>query len=290
MPDHAPFEFQSHEQQFNDFLIALHSESERGIALIAATMIDDILERTILAFLVDHKDTGRLLDGFNAPLGTFSSRILVALALGLLSETEYSECERIRKIRNIFAHNFPVSFEDQTSPMYGGDPPKKFDHTLYVTGLWSDTAFGQTPQNSVVCHNFTNPPADCALSYLLYLSFMERAQQALGYLLTGGVGHPAPVIPQYPPTDPTSLTQFQQLMTAIGFGIGTGAAHETGHELFLPNMDCSSGSCPEDRIYQNGAGDNEWFYGNLPGATIDWSQSAVCALERYLLGYSVPCN
>ena len=67
----------------------------------------------MLAFLVDHKETSRLLDGFNAPLGTFSSRILGAFALGLLSELEYRECENIRKIRNVFAHNVHASFEDQ---------------------------------------------------------------------------------------------------------------------------------------------------------------------------------
>jgi mannitol operon repressor len=59
------------------------------------------------------KDTTRLLEGFNAPLGTFASRILSAFALGLLSEEEYRECENIRKIRNIFAHNIYTSFEDQ---------------------------------------------------------------------------------------------------------------------------------------------------------------------------------
>ena len=112
--------------------------------------------------------------------------------------------------------------------------------------------------------------------------------------LAGGANQAPPVSPAYPPANSASQSQFQQLMGAIGFGIGTGAAHETGHQLFLPNMDCGKAppgatpACPEDRIYQNGAGDSshEWFYGNLPGARIHWSQSAVCVLQRYLLGRS----
>jgi len=114
MPDERPFEeTHPHLREFNAFLKALSKESDRGVVLVAATMLDDLLERTILAFLMDHKETARLLDGFNAPLGTFASRILAAFALGLLSEVEYRECENLRKVRNIFAHNVHASFEDQ---------------------------------------------------------------------------------------------------------------------------------------------------------------------------------
>jgi hypothetical protein len=114
MPDERPFEeTHPHLLEFTAFLGALNKESERGVVLVAAAMIDNLLERTILAFLVDHKETGRLLEGFNAPLGTFSSRILGALALGLLSEAEYRECENLRRVRNVFAHNVHASFQDQ---------------------------------------------------------------------------------------------------------------------------------------------------------------------------------
>jgi mannitol operon repressor len=126
-------------REFVEFLVLLGKESERGAVVIAATLIDDLLGQTILAFLVDHKEAGRLLDGFNAPLGTFASRILAAFALGLLSEEEYRECENIRKVRNIFAHNIHTSFGDQkvkdlcaklkctaTKPGYGQVEPRDF--------------------------------------------------------------------------------------------------------------------------------------------------------------------
>jgi mannitol operon repressor len=103
-----------HLREFETFLDVLGKESDRGAVLISAVMIDDLLERSILGFLIKCEETKRLLNGFNAPLGTLSSRSLAAFALGLLSESEYKECERLRKIRNIFAHDFKVTFEDQS--------------------------------------------------------------------------------------------------------------------------------------------------------------------------------
>ena len=105
--------FPPHLREFGEFLEASNKESERGLALISTAMIEDLLERSILAFLLDHAETKRLLQGFNAPLGTLSARALAALALGIMSESEYRDCERLRKIRNEFAHNVHASFEDQ---------------------------------------------------------------------------------------------------------------------------------------------------------------------------------
>jgi len=114
MHDQRPFEeTHPHLREFKEFLDASNKESERGLALICAAMLDDLLEKSIRAFLLDHEATARLLDGFNAPLGTLSARALAAFALGVLSEKEYRECEKLRKVRNIFAHNIHASFSDQ---------------------------------------------------------------------------------------------------------------------------------------------------------------------------------
>jgi mannitol repressor len=102
-----------HLKEFSKFLVQLNKETERGVALISATMIDDLLGRCINSFLIEHADVESLLEGFNAPLGTLSARVLAAFALGLLSEEEYRECHTLRKIRNAFAHGIHVSFEDQ---------------------------------------------------------------------------------------------------------------------------------------------------------------------------------
>lgn len=94
-----------------EFLGDFNKETERGAALAAAAMLDELLGRVIEAFLIPNNGNKALLDGFNAPLGTFSARIAAAFALGLISEIEYRECELIRKIRNEFAHQIKVSFQ-----------------------------------------------------------------------------------------------------------------------------------------------------------------------------------
>lgn len=109
-----PFsETHPHLNGFMDFLADFNKETERGAALAAAAMLDELLGRIIDSFLIPNKGSKALLDGFNAPLGTFSARIASAFALGLLSEVEYRECELIRKVRNEFAHQTKVSFKTE---------------------------------------------------------------------------------------------------------------------------------------------------------------------------------
>jgi hypothetical protein len=101
-----------HLKEFTAFLDELNRESARGAVLVSSSMIDGLLRRTILSFLIQREGTEKLLDGFNAPLGTFSARILTAVSLGVISETEYQDCQVIRNIRNAFAHDVNVSFEN----------------------------------------------------------------------------------------------------------------------------------------------------------------------------------
>lgn len=106
-----PFsETHPHLTSFVDFLHDFNKETERGAALAAAAMIDDQLGRIIEAFMIPNKGSQALVSGFNAPLGSFASRIEAAFGLGLISETEYRECGLIRKVRNEFAHQIKVSF------------------------------------------------------------------------------------------------------------------------------------------------------------------------------------
>ena len=101
-----------HLADFESFLADFNKETDRGSALAAAAMVDDLLEKTLRAFLIENKGGHSLTTGFNAPLGSFSARIAAAFALGLILEPEYRECELIRKIRNDFAHTVKVSFDD----------------------------------------------------------------------------------------------------------------------------------------------------------------------------------
>lgn len=87
---------------------------ERALVLSLAAFAEDALRDLIEAFLMKGASAEKLLDGFNAPLGTLSARLRMADALGLLTPHQTNDLERLRKIRNEFAQNWlPVSFADQ---------------------------------------------------------------------------------------------------------------------------------------------------------------------------------
>lgn len=95
-----------------DYLESHNTESARGQVLVACSFIDEQLRRSLDNFFIADVDRTRLLNGFNAPIGSFSSRILTMRAIGLMTNEEFRECETIRKIRNHLAHNHSSSFED----------------------------------------------------------------------------------------------------------------------------------------------------------------------------------
>lgn len=86
-------------------------ESPRGSVLIAHQAINDLLE-ILLATKFKHdspihdKDIKELLDGGkNAPLGSFSKRLNISYALGLIGTTTWSSLFRMNTIRNLCAHS-----------------------------------------------------------------------------------------------------------------------------------------------------------------------------------------
>jgi len=95
---------------FSKFLNIFQKETDRGASILAASMLDQKLKTILQDYLIDCKASKHLLEGFNAPIGTFSSRQHLAFSLGLISEYEYNDCETIRKIRNEFAHKFDLEF------------------------------------------------------------------------------------------------------------------------------------------------------------------------------------
>jgi len=112
MADSMP---QAEIDQLDRFLQQFSSESDRGAALTAGAMLEDRLGEILRTFLVDSPEASKLLDGFNAPLGTLSARILAACSLGLIDDDEYREMQTIRRIRNKFAHEWSdLSFEAQS--------------------------------------------------------------------------------------------------------------------------------------------------------------------------------
>jgi mannitol operon repressor len=103
-----------HLAEFSAFLPELNKESDRGLVMIAMSFIDELMRRTLLAFLLEGNSSSSLVEGFNAPLGSLATRCAAAFALGLISEQELKEADTLRKIRNQFAHHVNVSFENQS--------------------------------------------------------------------------------------------------------------------------------------------------------------------------------
>jgi hypothetical protein len=176
-----------------------------------------------------------------------------------------------------------VSAKVSASPLYGGTTSvKTFEHTTFVWGDWP--ADGRT---DVTPYAVGRP----VQSWVYYLSIMGNAQWALGNYS----GQPTPLSPPYvspPMTDQLVKAQFDQLMRAIGNAIGNVAAHETGHQLQVPGMDSdreppnATAACEAIDVYQNASSgsNHEWFYKDVPGMSLHWSQSATSAIQDYLFG------
>jgi hypothetical protein len=76
------------------------------LVLSLAAFAEEALGALLKAFMTPSEATAQLIEGFNAPLGTFSSRIKAAYAIGLITKEQFLDLERLRKIRNEFAHSW----------------------------------------------------------------------------------------------------------------------------------------------------------------------------------------
>lgn len=101
-------------KDLSQFLGELQTETDRGLPLVAAALIDEKLLEALQAFMCAGKAADRLLTEGNAPLGALSARVDACLALGLIDEFEYQEISLLRKIRNEFAHaRHGLTFRDK---------------------------------------------------------------------------------------------------------------------------------------------------------------------------------
>lgn len=81
---------------------------DRGLVLTLAAFAEESLGHALAAYMLKNKSGTKLLDGFNAPLGTLSSRIQAAHALGVVTEDQYQDLEHLRKVRNHFSHTWKL--------------------------------------------------------------------------------------------------------------------------------------------------------------------------------------
>lgn len=90
------------------------NESDRASVILGAALLDEALATLLKARLVPNGGADdALFDGANAPIGTFSARIELALRLGVINTGFARSLHLIRRIRNDFAHNVAgCSFSD----------------------------------------------------------------------------------------------------------------------------------------------------------------------------------
>ncbi|RWE34449.1 hypothetical protein [Mesorhizobium sp.] len=93
----------------------LDSESDRGAIILAATNIEDMLELRILQRLptLHHDETTRkFVFEQDGPISTFSRKILMAYAMGIVDKPYRKLIDLVREIRNACAHSRqPISLE-----------------------------------------------------------------------------------------------------------------------------------------------------------------------------------
>lgn len=99
--------------EYSEVISEFSKENVRGVSIISCSFMDVLLERAIKSFLLSCSATNDLVNGFNAPLGTFSAKIKMARALAIITKEEARFSDVMRKIRNIFSHTPKVDLESE---------------------------------------------------------------------------------------------------------------------------------------------------------------------------------
>jgi hypothetical protein len=102
------------EIDLDEFSIMMAQESDRACGVLGAALLDAKLESIFRTNLKLYEK--ELLDNFSSPLSSFSARIVLARALNWINDDAYHDLNKIRSIRNEFAHSFDhaLSFGNQS--------------------------------------------------------------------------------------------------------------------------------------------------------------------------------
>lgn len=95
----------------------LDGQPARVVVISYAALIEAILEDCLMAHMMI-LDLPRFKEVFrkpDAPLGTFSAKIAMAHAVGLITDEMRGQMDQLRAIRNAFAHAVkPIDFDNPT--------------------------------------------------------------------------------------------------------------------------------------------------------------------------------
>lgn len=93
----------------------IENETDRGCVILLSTAIEDVLKSRILENMVEiNADETERLFGPDAPLGSFSAKIKIGRALGIIDRDIARMCDVLRDMRNACAHSGRgISFDDK---------------------------------------------------------------------------------------------------------------------------------------------------------------------------------
>lgn len=89
----------------------LEAQTDRAVAIVGCAFLDTRIEKALRLHFVSglSNNTLKALFGPTDPLGTFSGKVHVAHALGLIGEESFADLKLIGKIRNKFAHRLEIT-------------------------------------------------------------------------------------------------------------------------------------------------------------------------------------
>ena len=92
-------------------------EADRSVALVRTSVVEEHLrlaiERHFPGLATDPKVIDRIFDPMkNGPLSTFTARVDVAFALGIVGKGALTALKKIAEIRNLFAHRLEINAFD----------------------------------------------------------------------------------------------------------------------------------------------------------------------------------
>lgn len=156
-------------------------ESDRGAVLVGLAVLDESLENLLRATFVQDRTIAKTsvdtLLATNGPLYTSWAKCHFANALGLLPECLFSDLDKMRKLRNRFAHQrMPVDFNNKEI--------RELIDGLSSAGWYHQKLKGKRYNLS---ETNDNPPSEFRLIESGYIKYSKGCfsicvQEALGYL------------------------------------------------------------------------------------------------------------
>lgn len=86
---------------------------DRAIVIIGSSFLETILEHILIEFFPEGEKEVEVLLSYDKPLGTYSNKVRMIYCLGLIERKVMQDLKLIGKIRNRFAHDLTVSFDDR---------------------------------------------------------------------------------------------------------------------------------------------------------------------------------